>query len=213
MTKEEKNEMAKKVFALFVDKYGKLYNNLDSSIVMNYIRREIDERDNITYPDAVAIVNGAYKRITPKEMSINDLLANLFNFFGHDDVQKDTNDDKMEDANKTKNDKPVCKCNAENSKAKSKYVSDTNDLKTVKYLLPGVQKNNITIDIIGDEIRISLNDIVVETPFVNPDFKDVILVDENMDLDNMKAKLELGVLTLTIPKKVKIEEKRTIKIC
>lgn len=212
MTKDEKNEMTKRVFDIFVAKYGTLYSNLDDTIVKNYIKREVGKRDNVTYIDAVAIADEAYKRITTDELSVGDILGNLLNLFGYEYDQSNTETDKMENEGKASNNSHVCKCGAENIKAKSKYVSDTNDLKTVKYLLPGVQKNNISIDVVGDEIRIYLTDVVVETPFVNPDFKDVINVEEGMDLDNMKAKLDLGILTLSIPKKVKIEEKRTIKI-
>ena len=205
-----KDEMVKKVFDVFVAKYGRLHNNLDATITTNYIKREIDKRNNISYEDAISIADEAYRRITPNEMTFNDVFKNLLDLFGCEDEQNTAYKKNNEHIEK-KTDKPVCKC-AENIKTKHKYVSDTNELKTVKYLLPGIQKNNITIDVVGDEIRVSLNDVVVESPFINPDFKDIISIEEDMDLDNMKAKLDLGILTLTIPKKVKIEEKRTIKI-
>ena len=211
--KEEKEDIMKKVFDTFVAKYGKLYNNIDATIVYDYIEREVNRRNIKTYAEIIDLADDAYKQIHTKELSFSDLFKTMFDLFG--DCCKTGYDDKDEKNSETvekKTETPVCKCNSEIIKVKHKYVSDTNELKTVKYLLPGIQKNNISIDVVGDEIRVSLNDVVVESPFINPDFKDVIQVEEDMDLDNMKAKLDLGVLTLTIPKKVKIEEKRTIKI-
>lgn len=211
--KEEKEDIMRKVFDTFVAKYGKLYNNIDATIVYDYIEREVNRRNIKTYAEIIDLADDAYNQINPKELSFGDVFKTMFDLFG--DCCKTGHDDKDEKNSETaekKTETPVCKCNSEIIKMKHKYVSDTNELKTVKYLLPGIQKNNISIDVVGDEIRVSLNDVVVESPFINPDFKDVIQIEEDMDLDNMKAKLDLGVLTLTIPKKVKIEEKRTIKI-
>lgn len=211
--KEEKEDIMKKVFDTFVAKYGKLYNNIDATVVYDYIEREVNRRNIKTYAEIIDLADDAYKQIHTKELSFSDLFKTMFDLFGNcSETGHDDKDEKNSETEEKKTETPVCKCNSEIIKVKHKYVSDTNELKTVKYLLPGIQKNNISIDVVGDEIRVSLNDVVVESPFINPDFKDVIQVEEDMDLDNMKAKLDLGVLTLTIPKKVKIEEKRTIKI-
>lgn len=210
MTKEQ---MMKKVFDTFIAKYGKL-NPVDALVVYDYTKKEISEMADMNDYEANAIADEAYSRINP-QVNYRSLFDIIPDWFGGGKSDKGENCCKKNQDKMEKNDNapaPEKKQGECTCKQNRKYVSETDDAKTIKYLMPGVEKKDITIELVGDEVRVTLDAVNLDSPFTPKNFNDIIVVGDNMDIEQMSASLKLGILTITIPKVVKKVEPKTIKI-
>lgn len=104
--------------------------------------------------------------------------------------------------------KKQCSCN------KKTWVSDSETSKTIKFLVPGVEKKNIQLVVTEEgKLKLTLKDVVIESAFVNPDMKiEIDVNDDLLDIDSMKASLNLGILTVEIPKYKKIDKTKYVDI-
>jgi len=222
MTKEQ---MIKKVLDVYVAKYGKV-RPVDALEIYNYIEKEVSQMSDVNYVEANEIADEAYKRTyewykktaaaTPDIFNGRPLISELFKtIFNAADDGGDTplRADVKDGRNEPKGEKPTeperKQCNCRQNR---KWVSETEDAKTIKYLLPGVEKKDISIELVGSELHVRLNSVNTDAPFSPKEFEDTVLIDENMDTDAMTASLKLGILTINIPKVVKTIETKTIKI-
>ena len=105
--------------------------------------------------------------------------------------------------------KKECCGSAENRKRKCNdgktHVSDTDNGKTIHVLMPGVDKNQVSVTVGSDGIlSVGLKDVVFECPFVNPDLRYEFYMDDECDVENAKSSLKNGILTIFVPKKEKV---------
>jgi len=101
-------------------------------------------------------------------------------------------------------------------------IMETETAHIVELAVPGVNKEDIKIDLMENKLTVSLSKEEVADEKTNlkerrefnySKFKRAFNLPKNIDLDKIEAKNENGVLTITIPKKEEeIKKNRTITI-
>ncbi|HOP64393.1 MAG TPA: Hsp20/alpha crystallin family protein [Spirochaetota bacterium] len=95
-------------------------------------------------------------------------------------------------------------------------IYETEDLYSLKLEIPGVPKENLDISIEENELTISaksvLDDAAVEkcrySEFSNMDYRRSFKIGNDIDSNKIEAKLENGVLTLTLHKHEKVKPRK-----
>ena len=110
------------------------------------------------------------------------------------------------------------KTGAENTKAFLIPLADiyeTDELYSVKLEMPGVQKENLNIVIDDDELKITAESSIEENDtalkyaeFSIKSFSRTFRVGNDIDRDKIDAKLENGILTLTLNKSEAVKPKK-----
>ena len=77
-----------------------------------------------------------------------------------------------------------------------------------KFILPGIEKQNITISITNHNLNVSTKEKTAFGEIFH--YEDTWKYDKYFKIDQAKATLENGVLTITIPKKVQIPSKEEV---
>ncbi len=95
-------------------------------------------------------------------------------------------------------------------------VSEKDNMYIIRANMPGIKKENIKISVHDneliidgkqEEVKTDKNETVYRYERYKGNYKRVVSLPEICDIDNVKAKLEDGVLTLEIPKKEPIPAK------
>ncbi len=203
---------ASKIFSKYIDKYPTtgLFELLPiSTQIMNEVERYGELAEN----NIDTIIENTHKLMDKK--------MDLFDLFGISKPEKKTTETKKDECTCKKNEERlpsmedvaksnhVCKCSQNNQKT---WVSDTEEMKTIKILVPGVKKENISLTVDEGLLIMKLKDVVIESAFVNPGLCISVNLDKKCNIDKMKASLDLGILTITIPKYKKMNTTKTIEI-
>ena len=82
-------------------------------------------------------------------------------------------------------------------------VSEMEDSYEVKYLLPGFDKNNVTVTLEDSEIRVkaSIDETKDDLSFGSKDYSRVLKIPESCEQAKIKAKLDNGILSVVLPKR------------
>jgi HSP20 family protein len=82
-------------------------------------------------------------------------------------------------------------------------VSEMEDSYEVKYLLPGFDKNNVTVTLEDSEIRVkaSIDETKDDLSFGSKDYSRVLKIPESCEPAKIKAKLDNGILSVVLPKR------------
>ena len=82
-------------------------------------------------------------------------------------------------------------------------VSEMEDSYEVKYLLPGFDKNNVTVTLEDSEIRVkaSIEESKGDPTFGSKDYSRVLKIPESCEQAKIKAKLDNGILSVVLPKR------------
>jgi HSP20 family molecular chaperone IbpA len=82
-------------------------------------------------------------------------------------------------------------------------VSEMEDSYEVKYLLPGFDKNNVTVTLEDSEIRVkaSIDETKDDVSFGSKDYSRVLKIPESCEQAKIKAKLDNGILSVVLPKR------------
>ena len=95
--------------------------------------------------------------------------------------------------------KPQCKCAGGKT-----CVKENETEKTVQVLMPGLEKNQISVTVEDGKLIICPQNVIYgEVSFVNPEFRYEFNLDETCDTENAASSLKNGVLTVRIPKRKK----------
>lgn len=211
MTKEQQFRLSAQAVNMYMKKYPQT-GIVDMLSVAMCINEEIERYGELAERNLNTIIDDVHEKFTNESPS-------LFDIIGVYTKQPETKPEEklpsMEDVSGAK--KP-CRCAAQKAQQNQKtWVSDTTENKIIKILVPGVKKENIVL-IINDlpenkaVLTMKLKDVVIESTFVNPDICMQFTLDALCDTDNLKASLELGILTIEIPKLKEIDTSRTIEI-
>jgi HSP20 family molecular chaperone IbpA len=84
-----------------------------------------------------------------------------------------------------------------------KHDTSTEQKRSIEILIPGVKKSDIELELVEGQFKIS---VAGKTYYLNIDN-----VKSQYDLEGVEAKLDLGILTIDIPKVKKENKKITIK--
>ncbi len=96
---------------------------------------------------------------------------------------------------------------------KSSFFFETTSLEDsvlLEMILPGYDRNEITIDADGENLTVETNNEFKESKWKSS-FKRSFRVGDSLNIKNTKASLEKGILEISIPKKEK-PKKVSIKI-
>lgn len=221
-------EQASKILEMYLDKYGyiSIFQILPISLKIN---RLVEKYGDSAMEHADEIINKVHRYFNDNGYKVSDLFDEQERSDKIDaeirEEERKRNDKEFDKAQKAHygvgvwdnnsgtdakvEPKKSCGCN----KAKNNtYVADAEDKKTIKVLMPGVDKQNISIAVKDDILSVSLKDVVIETPFVNPDLEVTFYADEDWNIDEMKASLDKGILTIEIPKIKKADTTKYINI-
>ncbi|MFN7147254.1 MAG: Hsp20/alpha crystallin family protein, partial [Myxococcota bacterium] len=93
------------------------------------------------------------------------------------------------------------------------YESDTDVLVTAD--LPGVPEDQVKLNLDKDELILEAATQLGDTPgdavaqeFANVDYRRVFLLPKGIDVDNITAKLEHGVLRVRLPKSPQVQPRK-----
>jgi len=107
----------------------------------------------------------------------------------------------------------VKKENVQKPTVKARYnIREINDGILLELSIPGYDKSEVTISLEKNILTVrgskketaQNNDKIIRKDFGIYDFKNVYTIDDNLDVDNIKATVKHGILTLNIPQKPQI---------
>ena len=203
---------ASKIFSKYLERYPTT-GLFDMLPVSSQIVNEVERYGELAENNIDTIIEDTHKLISKK--------MDFFDIFGISKPEKKTTETKKDECTCKKNEERlpsmedvansnhVCKCSQSSQKT---WVSDTEELKTVKILVPGVKKENISLTVNDGVLTMKLKDVVIESAFVNPGMCVSVNLDKKCNIDKMKASLDLGILTIEIPKYKKTNTTKTIEI-
>lgn len=216
-------EQTSKILEKYLDKYGYtgIFQILPISIKINEL---VEKYGDYAMEHADEIINKAHRYFSDNGYNVFDLLDKQESF---DKKQAEIREEERKRKDKEFADKqnggcvynhgteakaePKKSCGCNKAKGNT-YVADAEDKKIIKVLMPGVDKQNISIAVKDDILSVSLKDVVIETPFVNPDLEVTFYKDEDWNIDEMKASLDKGILIIEIPKLKKVDTTKYIEI-
>lgn len=216
MTKEQQIRLSAQAVNMYMKKYPKT-GVVDMLSVAICINEEIERYGEFAERNLNTIIDDIHEKFTNESPSLFDVIGmpKVYTTFKQPETKPEEKLPSMEDVSNAK--KP-CRCAAQKTQQNQKtWVSDTAENKIIKILVPGVKKENIVLtinDLPEDKcvLTMKLKDVVIENSFVNPDMCAQFTLDALCDIDNLKASLELGILTIEIPKLKEIDTSRTIEI-
>ncbi|HLP77709.1 MAG TPA: Hsp20/alpha crystallin family protein [Candidatus Paceibacterota bacterium] len=96
-------------------------------------------------------------------------------------------------------------------------IFETKDGYTLQAEMPGVNKDGLEITLEGNEITITgrrnprpINGETLFSDCQNTDFRRAFELDPAVDTANISAKMEQGVLTLTLPKSERVKPRKIV---
>ena len=163
-----------------IKKYGDNAENMVQQIVSEM---------NIPNKNDMADINTFFTDLN----SLLDLIAGNFpNHYKSCDYKPREN----KEPRKTSDTKHVCKCAGDKT-----CVKDNETEKTVQILMPGLDKNQISVTVENGKLIVRPENVVYgEIPFVNAEVRYEFNLDETCDTENAASSLKNGVLTVRIPK-------------
>lgn len=216
MTKEQQIGLSAQAVNMYTKKYPRtgVFDMISAAICIN---EEIERYGELAERNLDTIIDDVHEKLTNESPSLFDVIGmpKVYTTAKQPEKKPEEKLPSMEDVSNAK--KP-CKCAAQKIQQSQKtWVSDTAENKIIKILVPGVKKENIDLtinDLPEDKavLTIKLKDVVIESTFINPDMCMQFTLDALCDTDNLKASLELGILTIEIPKLKEIDTSRTIEI-
>lgn len=96
-------------------------------------------------------------------------------------------------------------------------VSETDQTLSLQFALPGIEKKDLNIRIEGNILHISAKRTKDESvkylrsEFANSEFHRRVRLSEDLDLENIEAHYQQGILTLKLTKKAKRQNTITVK--
>lgn len=216
MTKEQQIRLSAQAVNMYMKKYPKT-GVVDMLSVAICINEEIERYGELAERNLGTIIDDVHEKFTNESPSLFDVIGmpKVYTTVKQPETKPEEKLPSMEDMS---NSKKPCRCTAQKPQQNQKtWVSDTAENKIIKILVPGVKKENIVLtinDLPEDKavLTMKLKDVVIESAFVNPDMCMQFTLDALCDTDNLKASLELGILTIEIPKLKEIDTSRTIEI-
>lgn len=216
MTKEQQIRLSAQAVNMYMKKYPRT-GVVDMLSVAICINEEIERYGGLAERNLDTIIDDVHEKFINESPSLFDIIGmpKVYTTAKQPEKKPDEKIPSMEDVSNAK--KP-CRCATQKAQqSKKTWVSDTAENKIIKILVPGVKKQNIDLTI-NDRtedktvLTMKLKDVVIESAFVNPDMCMQFTLDALCDTDNLKASLELGILTIEIPKLKEIDTSRTIEI-
>ena len=215
MTKEQQIRLSVQAVNMYMKKYPRT-GVVDMLSVAICINEEIERYGELAERNLDTIIDDVHEKFTNESPSLFDVIGMPKVYTAKQpETKPEEKLPSMEDVSSAK--KP-CRCAAQKPQQNQKtWVSDTAENKIIKILVPGVKKENIvlTINDLPENkavLTMKLKDVVIESAFINPDMCMQFVLDTLCDTDNLKASLELGILTIEIPKLKEIDTSRTIEI-
>lgn len=209
-----------------VEKYYDAYPETSTDIftiaaIMMNVTEELEKFKNVTkddYPTIISTIHNKYEKnetdnifiqllrdfkMIPETKNNCNKTCNCNKEKNTTNVFSSSSQEKIS-VEKQKENKP-CQCND-----KKTNVKNTETEKTIQILMPGIEKENVSITVEEKNLVVKLKNVVFEYPFVNPNIKYEFPIDDNFDIQNTKSSLKNGILTIVMPKKEK--QKITITI-
>lgn len=96
-------------------------------------------------------------------------------------------------------------------------VRETDQVLELQFALPGIEKDNVSIQIEGNMLQLSAkrlkdeNAKYLRTEFAYLEFQRRIRLSEDLDMENIEAHYQQGILTLKLTKKAKRQNTITVK--
>lgn len=216
MTKEQQIRLSAQAVNMYMKKYPRT-GIVDMLSVAICINEEIERYGELAERNLDAIIDDVHERFINESTSLFDIIGMPKVYTTTKQPEKKPGE-KLSSMEDVSNAKKPCKCAAQKTQQSQKTcVYDTAENKIIKILVPGVKKENIVLtinDFPKDKavLTMKLKDVVIESAFVNPDMCMLFALDALCDTDNLKASLELGILTIKIPKLKEIDTSKTIEI-
>jgi HSP20 family protein len=82
---------------------------------------------------------------------------------------------------------------------------------TLEFVVPGLSKEDISVYVEDNKLKVSYTAEITKSKYVEP-FERTYTLGEDLDDKKISAKVENGVLTLTVPKSKKKNSQREISI-
>ena len=90
------------------------------------------------------------------------------------------------------------------------YITNTDKELTIEMSVPGASKQDLTVDVVEGTLLVNVKPKVKSK--LAREVKRSWKLGDNVDIDNIGAKLENGILTLTVPKRLPIKKSVTITV-